>query len=115
LVDYGVVSAVVVGGAVVAGAVVTGTVLAGAIVVGAGEVVDGAAASDATGAEVSVVETFVRRVLVVVVDEASIAIGTVELAGVLLETLDSVRARPKRNAPTATVMTSAAMNSVVSA
>ena len=88
-------------------------VVVGEVVVGAGAVVEeGTPASDAV--VVSVVDVLVRRVVVDVVD-ASAVIGTVELTGVLPEVVESVRARPKRNAPTATVTTRAAMSSVAMA
>ena len=106
----GVVSAVVVVGA---GFVVVGAGLA--VVAGVGAVVEVGTPSPASDAVVvSVVEVFVRRTVVDVVD-TSVAIGAVELTGVLLETVESVRARPKRKAPTATVTTRAAMSSVAMA
>jgi hypothetical protein len=103
-----VVTAVVVGGAVVA-------VVAGADVVAvvAGADVDVGTVSAAAGVVVSVVATLARRAVVAVVD-TSAAIEAVDVAGVL-ETEESVRARPNRNAPTATVTTRAAMRSVVTA
>jgi hypothetical protein len=109
-----VVTAVVVGGAVVA--VVAGpdvvAVVAGADV-DVGPDVDVGTVSAAAGVVVSVVATLARRAVVAVVD-TSAAIEAVDVAGVL-ETEESVRARPNRNAPTATVTTRAAMRSVVTA
>jgi hypothetical protein len=113
-----VVVAVVVGGAVVGGSVVGGVVVAGTVVpetwvVGVNAIVTCGTVSLEAGVVVSVVDTLVGRWVVVV--DSSAAIGIVVLTGVLVETLESVRARPKRNAPTATVTTSVATSNVATA
>jgi hypothetical protein len=98
----------VVGGAVVL--VVTGDVVGGGggAVVGPGTPLAGASVDAVV---VSVVSTLARRVVVVV--DTSAAIEAVAVAGVVFDTVLSVRARPKRNAPTATVTTRAATRRVV--
>jgi hypothetical protein len=101
----------VVGGAVVP--VVAGAVVAGALVAVGSVVVDDGVASTAAGAVVSVVATFARRGVDVVVD-TSTAIGTVDVV-VSLVTEGSDRARPKRKAPNATVTTRTAMKTVTMA
>ena len=108
-------SAVVVGGAdvcVVAGAVVVGP--RAAVVEGAptlAVVLDVGASPAFTGSDTGIVSDFARRV--VDVDDGSLATTAAELAVDSFLMVVSVFPRPKMNAPTATVMTSAPTSSVV--
>jgi hypothetical protein len=110
------VSAVVVGGAEVC------VVVAGAVVDGAGAVVDGpaalagvldAGATDASAAFGGVVVSYFARRVVDVVDDDASATTAAELAVESVVMAVSVFARPNKNAPTATVTTTAPTRRVV--